>query len=140
MILILFVAAVGENFVSSQGYYHYTEQESNGPFLRRMPIWIMFLWVFTVQASVLIPLSFGLGGISAIVASGLIAASADFYFIEPLMSSRIGLWLWKSVDNGYFRFIPRGMNRFTAPPGNYLTWLMFPILANLFLAFLVIFL
>ncbi|MFX1484140.1 MAG: hypothetical protein ACFFCP_13245 [Promethearchaeota archaeon] len=138
MLLILIVAGIGENLVSSQGYYHYAKNDTNGPFLRRMPVWILFLWVFSVQASLLIPLSFGLDGMSAIIASGLIASSVDFYFIEPFMSGRKGLWLWKSVENGYFRFIPRDMNRFTAPAGNYLTWLIFPICVNLFLALLVI--
>lgn len=138
LLLILLVAAIGENLVSSRGYYHYTKQDTNGPFLRNMPVWIMFLWVFCVQASLLIPLSLGLGGMSAIATSGFIASAIDFYFFEPYMSRRKELWLWTSVANGYFEFIPSKFNRFTAPPGNYFTWFVFPILANCFLALFVI--
>lgn len=139
MFLVLSVAVIGENLVSSQGYYHYTQQDTNGPFVRNMPIWIIFLWVFCVQASLLIPLSLGLGGFSAILASGILASIGDFLFFEPYLSRRKELWRWTSVENGYFEFIPSKLNRFTAPPGNYITWLVFPILANCFLAFLMVF-
>ena len=139
LLLILSVAAIGENLVSSQGYYHYTKQDTNGPFLRNLPIWIIFLWVFCVQASLLVPLSLGLGGFSAIFVSGILAFAVDFLLFEPYMSRRKELWRWTSVENGYFEFISTKLNRFTAPPGNYITWFVFPLLANSFLAFLIIF-
>jgi hypothetical protein len=138
LLLILSVAAIGENLVSSQGYYHYTKQGTNGPFVRNMPLWIIFLWVFCVQASLLVPLLLGLGGFPAILASGILAFSVDFLFFEPYMSRRKELWRWTSVENGYFEFIPSRLNRFTAPPGNYITWFVFPIVANCFLGFLTI--
>lgn len=138
LLLILFVSVIGENIVSSQGYYHYTRQESNGVFVRNMPLWIMFLWVFCIQASLLIPYSLGLDAVSTILASGFIASMVDIILFEPYMSRKKGLWLWKSVENGYFEFIPSRLNRFTAPPGNYITWFMFPILANCFLAVLML--
>ncbi|MFW9769174.1 MAG: hypothetical protein ACFFF9_11710 [Candidatus Thorarchaeota archaeon] len=138
MLLIMSIALIGENLVSSKGYYHYTRQDPNGPFVRNTPVWIVFLWVFCIQASLLIPLALGFGALSSILTSGLIASSIDFYFFEPYMSRRRKLWLWNSVDSGYFGFIPSRLNRFTAPPGNYITWLVFPILANSFLALLCI--
>ena len=134
LFLILLVAMIGENLVSSQGYYYYTKQVFNGPFLRNMPIWIMFLWVFCVQSSLLIPLALGLNVVTAIVLSGFLALLGDFLLFEPFLSRRKQLWLWTSVENGYFEFIPQQLDRFTAPPGNYVTWLVFPILANSFLA------
>ncbi|MFW9788188.1 MAG: hypothetical protein ACFFE2_10830 [Candidatus Thorarchaeota archaeon] len=137
-LLILVVACVGENLVSSQGYYHYSRQEINGPFVRNMPIWIMFLWVFIAQSSLLLPLSLGLDGLSAVFVSGVLASLIDLLFFEPYMSRKKELWLWRSVDNGYFEFIPSRLNRFTAPPGNYITWFLFPILSNFFLLSLMI--
>ena len=134
LFLIILVALLGENLVSSQGYYYYTKQETNGPFLRNMPVWIMFLWVFCVQCSFLLPLALGLNTVSAIIASGFLASLGDFLIFEPFMSRRQRLWLWTPVEDGYFEFIPQQLNRFTAPPGNYITWLIFPILANCFLA------
>ena len=83
-------------------------------------------------------MTLGLGGFAAIYMSGCLALLGDFLFFEPYMSSRKELWLWKSVDNGYFEFIPTKLNRFTAPPGNYITWFLFPLLANAFIASLVI--
>ena len=133
LLLIIFVAVIGENLVSSQGYYHYTRQDTNGPFVRNMPLWIVFLWIFCVQFSLLLPLSFGLNLFFAIYASGWLALLGDLLLFEPYMSRRKELWLWKSVERGYFKFIPSGLNRFTAPPGNYITWFLFPLLANSFL-------
>lgn len=138
LLLILLVSVIGENFVSAQGYYHYTKQEQNGIFVRNMPLWIMFLWLFCIQGSLLIPYILGFDPVSTILASGFIASMVDIILFEPYMSRRRGLWLWTSVNNGYFEFIPSKLNRFTAPPGNYITWFMFPILANCFLALLII--
>lgn len=138
IILILSIVVVGENIVSSQGYYHYTRQAVNGPFVRNMPIWIMFLWIFSVQASLLIAIFMGLNGVSAILFSGWFSLTVDFLFLEPFMSRRKELWRWTPVENGYFEFIPDRMNRFTAPPGNYVAWFVFPFLANCFLAVLML--
>ena len=114
--------------------YHYTRQDTNGPFVRNMPLWIVFLWIFSVQASLLLPLFLGLNLVIAIYASGWLALLGDFILFEPYMSRRKELWLWKAVERGYFKFIPSGLNRFTAPPGNFITWFLFPLLANSFLA------
>ena len=73
---------------------------------------------------------FGLSGIQAAVLSGLLAAVFDFVILEPYFSRHKELWIWDSVADGYFKFIPKKLNRFTAPPGNYITWLIFPIVIN----------
>jgi hypothetical protein len=138
MIIILSVVLVGENLVSSQGYYHYTRQDTNGPFVGNVPLWITFLWIFCVQASFIVSMYLGLGGFSACIMSGILASIADLLFFEPYLSRTKELWRWTPVENGYFRFIPSKVHRFTAPPGNYITWLLFPILANLLLIFLII--
>jgi hypothetical protein len=138
MLLIILIALVGEHLVSSQGYYYYTRHERNGPFLRNIPMWIIFLWIFLIQASYIVSLLIGLNGLSACLFSGWFASLIDFLFLEPLMSRMMGLWLWTPVEKGYFGFIPSRFNRFTAPPGNYITWLLFPILANCFLGIILI--
>ncbi|MFX1262470.1 MAG: hypothetical protein ACFFAZ_10305 [Promethearchaeota archaeon] len=127
---IILVAAMGESYVSSQGYYEYPRIHSNGPFIRNVPIWIPFLWIFSIQAAFLTGLIFGLSGLEACVLSGLLASVFDLLFLEPYFSRQKELWIWYSVRNGYFRFLPSQLDRFTAPPGNYLVWLIFPILMN----------
>lgn len=135
-VAILLIAAFGEHLVSGKGYYHYTNM--NGIFFGRVPAWIPLMWVSAIQGTLLLPLMFGLGSAEAIALSGVICASLDLYFIEPLLSRKLGMWRWTSVKRGYFSFIPPQVNRFTAPFGNYLTWLIFPIVMNGFLGFLVI--
>lgn len=130
-IIILVVATAGEHYVSGKGYYHYTPK--NGLFIGRVPLWIPLMWIFTIQCSYALFLVLGFGSTDAIALSGVICASVDFYLIEPLMSRRIGMWLWNSVERGYFRFVPPKINRFTAPVGNYVTWLIFPVILNAFL-------
>jgi hypothetical protein len=127
---IILVAAIGESYVSSQGYYEYPRIHSNGPFIRNVPIWIPFLWIFSIQTAFLTGLIFGSSGLEACVLSGLLALVFDLVFLEPFFSRQKELWIWYSVQNGYFRFIPSQLDRFTAPPGNYLVWLIFPILMN----------
>lgn len=128
---IVLVALFGESFVSSQGYYEYPKKDDNGPFFRNVPVWIPFLWIFSVQASFLIGLVFGLPAIQACILSGILAVAFDLVFLEPYFSSHRELWIWSSVEDGYFKFVPTKLDVFTAPPGNYFTWLIFPILVNL---------
>jgi len=127
---IILVAVFGESLVSSQGYYQYPKKESNGPFIRNVPIWIPFLWIFSIQMSFLTGLVFGLSGIQAVVLSGILAVVFDLVILEPYFSRNKELWIWDSVSDGYFKFIPKQLDRFTAPPGNYITWLFFPIVMN----------
>ena len=127
---IIMVAVFGESLVSSQGYYQYPKKNDNGPFIRNVPIWIPFLWIFSIQTSFLTGLVFGLSGIQAAVLSGILAVVFDLVFLEPYFSRRKELWIWDSVADGYFKFIPKQLDRFTAPPGNYITWLFFPIVMN----------
>lgn len=138
ILMIIVITFIGEHFVSSQGYYHYTRQETNGPFLKNVPVWILFLWVFSIQASLVIPLGLGMNGFHACILSGWLAFIGDFLVVEPLMSRMMELWRWTPVENGYFGFISTRFNRFTAPPGNYITWLLFPILANCFLEVMIV--
>lgn len=136
--LIFAIVSIGESFVSSQGYYHYTRQDRNGPFVRNVPVWILFLWIFSIQGSLLFALSLGLSGIHAASMSGMIACMVDFLLLEPLLSRNMELWKWTPVRKGYFAFIPAKLNRFTAPPGNYIAWLIFPMIANSLLVFLML--
>ena len=138
LVLIFIIASLGENIVSSQGYYHYTRQERNGPFIRNVPIWIVFLWIFFIQGSLLFSFAIGLTGVQAATVSGLIACIIDFLFLEPLLSRHFELWRWNPTRKGYFYFIPARLNRFTAPPGNYVTWILFPMVANTFLMILML--
>ena len=127
-VAILIVASVGEHLISGRGYYHYTNV--NGVFVGRVPIWIPLMWVVVIQGALLFSLAIGLIGLQAIFLSGFLCASLDIIAVEPLLSAKYGMWRWTSVDGGYFKFIPTQVNRFTAPFGNYLTWLIFPILLN----------
>ena len=140
ILFILIIAAIGESTVSSRGYYHYTQKDFNGPFVRNVPIWILYLWVFSIQCSFLIPLAIGFHVPAACFISGIFAFTADIAVIEPLLSRVVNLWTWTPVQKGYFSFLPRRFDRFTAPPGNYLVWFGFPIVANglLVLLFLLI--
>ncbi|MGY5879675.1 MAG: carotenoid biosynthesis protein [Candidatus Thorarchaeota archaeon] len=135
-VAILLGAALGEHIVSGKGYYHYTNR--NGLFVGRVPVWIPLMWVATVQGTLILSLLIGLQSVEAVLLSGIVCASLDFYLIEPLASRKLGMWRWTSVDSGYFGFIPTQVNRFTAPAGNYLTWLFFPMLLNWFLGCMVI--
>jgi uncharacterized membrane protein len=130
-VAILIVATIGEHFVSGKGYYHYTTM--NGVFVGRVPTWIPLMWIVVIQGSFLISLIFSTRTMDAIALSGILCASLDLYILEPLLSRKLGMWRWTSVDDGLFSFIPKRVNRFTAPFGNYLTWLIFPIILNFFL-------
>ena len=127
---IVLVASIGESYVSSRGYYEYPKNDNNGPFIGKVPVWIPFLWIFSIQTALLTGLIFGLSGTEACLLSGLLALVFDFLFLEPYFSHQKELWIWYSVENGYFGFIPAQFDRFTAPPGNYVVWLVFPILMN----------
>ena len=130
-VAILTVATVGEHLVSGKGYYHYTTM--NGVFVGRVPTWIPLMWIVVIQGAFLISMMFSTRTMDAIALSGILCASLDLYILEPLLSRKLGMWRWTSVDDGLFSFIPKSVNRFTAPFGNYLTWLIFPIILNLFL-------
>jgi hypothetical protein len=127
---IILIAVFGESIVSSQGYYQYPKKDLNGPFIRNVPIWIPFLWIFSIQTAFLTGLVFGLTGLQACLLSGLLAVIFDLTVLEPYLSRHVELWIWSPVEKGYFRFIPKELDRFTAPPGNYVVWLAFPILMN----------
>lgn len=129
LIMILLVAGLGEHYVSGKGYYHYSE--TNGIFIGRVPVWIPLMWVFVVQASLIVPYLFGVNIILAALISGILCIAFDLIVVEPILCRMKELWSWMPVDEGYFTFIPEKLDRFTAPPGNYLVWLLFPILMNL---------
>lgn len=128
LFVILLVAALGEHYVSGKGYYHYSQ--TNGLFIGRVPTWIPLMWVFFVQASFIVPYLFGIHIIIAVLISGVLCAAFDLIVVEPILCRMKKLWSWTTVDEGYFDFVPEQLDRFTAPPGNYVTWLIFPILMN----------
>ncbi len=130
----LVIAAVGEHMVSNQGYYYYSER--NGVFIGNVPLWIPFMWVFEVQFSLICAMMGGLSGLAAAVGSGVVASLIDFTFLEPVMARMQRYWVWQSVKDGYFSFLPRDLHRFTAPPGNYITWFLFPVMMNMLLVLL----
>lgn len=130
---VLLVSTLGENIVSSQGYYRYARKAVNGPFARNVPMWIPLMWLTVVHSTFLLSLLIGVDELTAAMLSGVIASSIDWAIIEPLMSRQLGLWKWKKVEKGYFHFIPKEFNRFTAPFGNYLTWFIFVGVANFLL-------
>jgi hypothetical protein len=132
---------MGENYVVKKGYYSYSPE--NEPFIDSVPIWIIPLWLFMIQFTALCGHAIGLGyvdiivttgirfgGVAVCIFSGLVCFLIDFLLIEPYFSRKSGLWIWTSVENGYFGFVPREFNKFTAPLGNYLVWFGFPITAN----------
>jgi uncharacterized membrane protein len=128
IIAILTISALGEHIVSGKGYYHYTER--NGVFIGRVPIWIPFMWVSVVQSAALFALYLGAAGVDIILISGFLTFIGDFVLLEPLFSKQLGFWNWTPVENGYFSWIPDSLNKFTAPIGNYLVWIVFPLLTN----------
>ncbi|MCK4280014.1 MAG: hypothetical protein KAW94_05520, partial [Candidatus Thorarchaeota archaeon] len=67
---VLIVGAIGEHYISGQGYYYYTKSKTNGFFVGRVPLWIPFMWVFTVQGTLLFSLMMGLPAAEAILSSG----------------------------------------------------------------------
>jgi len=91
------------------------------------------MWIVAIQGSYIALFLLGFKTTEAIALSGIVCASIDFYLVEPLLSRRIGMWLWNPVNRGYFSFIPPQVNRFTAPFGNYMTWMVFPVILNGFL-------
>ncbi|TFH05324.1 MAG: hypothetical protein E4H14_12980 [Candidatus Thorarchaeota archaeon] len=38
--------------------------------------------------------------------SGILAVVFDLVFLEPYFSSHRALWIWDSVEDGYFKFVP----------------------------------
>lgn len=129
VLMILAIGTVGEHIVSSQGYYHYTEL--NGIFVGKVASWIPFMWLVAIQGLFLIGVLLGLDGISCSVFAGILGSSIDLAVIEPYCSRKKSLWIWKPVENGYFSFVPQRINRFTAPPGNYVVWYLFPLFMGL---------
>lgn len=137
--IIMMVGAIGEHYISGQGYYYYTKSKHNGFFVGRVPLWIPFMWVFVVQSAFIIPLLMGLSAAVSIISSGLLCFILDLVVVEPVLSRKRSLWAWTPVDKGYLGFLPSQLDRFTAPPGNYLVWFIFPVITNLILCGLVIF-
>ncbi len=134
IILILIVATFGEHYVSGKGYYYYTDR--NGVFIGRVASWIPFMWVFAIQLFLIVPLLCGFGLMESLLISGSLGLFIDLVFVEPYFSKKKNYWIWNSVNEGYFSFIPYQFNRFTAPPGNYIVWYGFPIIMNLLLGFM----
>ncbi|MBD3406636.1 MAG: carotenoid biosynthesis protein [Candidatus Lokiarchaeota archaeon] len=133
-LLIFITALVGEHYVSGKGYYHYTEP--NGLFIGRVPTWIPFMWTSVIQGGILLFLSFGLHPTFAVIGSGVVNSLLDLLVIEPFFCKIRDLWRWTPVERGYFSFVPPDLNRFTAPIGNYVTWLLFPLITNSVLLYL----
>ena len=139
ILFILAVSTAGEHYVSGKGYYRYTK--SNDHFVGRVPLWIPLMWVAIIQYALLVGWILNSNPIITITLSGLICLTLDSLFIEPYLCKKKQLWQWTNVDSGYFSFLPSSINRFTAPPGNYIVWLLFPLIANsglLLLAFLLV--
>ncbi len=134
VVATLVIAAAGEHRVSGEGYYVYTEK--NGILVGRVALWIPFMWVSVVQVSMILSLLVVTNEIVAAVSAGMLALIGDLAVVEPLFSRISGFWVWQPVRNGYFSFLPRGLDRFTAPPGNYVVWFLFPMLMNLLLVIL----
>lgn len=128
--IIMSIAVAGEHYISGRGYYYYTKVKHNGFFVGRVPVWIPFMWVFVVQGAFAFSLMMGLLMIESLLCSGLLCLTLDLIIIEPLLSRKRALWAWTPVEDGYFGFLPSQLDRFTAPPGNYLVWLVFPIITN----------
>jgi hypothetical protein len=137
MLFVLTVGTVGEHYVSSQGFYHYSQCGRNGPFLGNVPIWIPLMWLTIVQGTLVMTLLLNITGLMACVIAGLTALAADSLLIEPILSKRMGLWRWTSVERGYFAFVPHRLKRLTAPFGNYVVWFGFVGIANYLLVALV---
>ncbi len=131
VVFVLSVATAGEHYVSGKGYYHYTP--ANGLFVGRVPFWIPLMWLFAVQASLLVSLPGHSMGLVPPVSSGFVCMAVDLLFVEPYLCAQKELWQWAPVERGYFSFIPESLDRFTAPPGNYIVWFVFPVVSNLVL-------
>ena len=136
-IFVLLISTVGEHYVSSQGYYQYSQSINNGPFLGRVPLWIPLMWLTIIQGTFIFSHLLSISGLPLCVATGVTAFVADILIIEPILSAKLGLWHWTPVENGYFSFVPPQINRFTAPFGNYFVWFSFVGLANFLLIGLV---
>ncbi len=136
-LFVLTIGTVGEHYVSGQGFYSYSQCGRNGPFLGNVPVWIPLMWLAVVQGTLVITLLLDITGLVACVIAGLTALTVDALLIEPIMSKRMGLWEWTSVENGYFDFVPHRMKRLTAPFGNYVVWFGFVGIANYLLVALV---
>lgn len=127
-IFILLISVLGENYISGRGYYRYSE--SNCYFVGRVPIWIPFMWISVIQGSLLVVSLTYPFNLMVIPFSGVMCSLIDLSIIEPYFCRRKMLWSWSPVENGYFDFIPENLHRFTAPPGNYITWFIFPVISN----------
>ena len=138
---VIIVTILGENYVVEKGYYKYSPV--NNPFIENVPLWIIPLWLHMIQITallghvlglglvdIIIPPFFQWGGIVVCLFSGVLCFLIDFIIIEPLFSKRLGLWSWHIVDNGFFNFIPKRYNKYTAPAGNYVVWFGFPVIAG----------
>ena len=138
---VAIISILGENYVIRKGYYSYSPK--NGPCIGNVPMWIVPLWLFTLQVTALLGHALGLGYVDIIIPpniryggvvvclfSGSLCFLLDFLIIEPLFSRKLGLWIWTSVENGYFGFVSEEFNKFTAPAGNYLVWFGFPIISG----------
>ena len=137
--IIMAVGSIGEHYISGKGYYYYTDAKHNGFFIGRVPSWIPFMWVFVVQGAFIIPLFMGLSMPIAIIASGVLCFILDLVIVEPVLSRKRALWAWTPVENGYLGFLPSQIDRFTAPPGNYIVWFIFPVITNSLLYGLMLF-
>jgi hypothetical protein len=125
---IVIVSVLGENYVSGLGYYRYSK--ANFGFINRVPIWIPFMWIAVIQGSLLVTSVYQPFNWMGILTSGIMCSMIDLSLIEPYFCRRKMLWAWNPVENGYFDFLPEELHRFTAPPGNYITWFLFPVLSN----------
>jgi len=132
-LLIMLVTIVGEQIVSSWGYYHYTDK--NRFFFSNIPASIPFFWVFFIQFSLIISRLFFTSDLLIVFFSALLTLALDLVLIEPYLSRKKGFWTWIPKENGMFRFVPGRVNRFTAPFGNYFTWFVLPFLMNALLMF-----
>lgn len=135
IVVILSIGSFGEHHISGQGYYSYTSY--NGIFMGRVPLWVPFMWLCTIQCIGLFMYLIGITGFFAVLGSGVFGALLDFLVVEPIFCKFFGLWEWTQVNDGYFSFFPTELNRFTAPIGNYIVWLGFCALGNWILGSLV---
>lgn len=138
--IIMIVGIAGEHYISGKGYYYYTDVKHNGFFIGRVPSWIPFMWVFVVQGMLIIPIMLGFSMVWSIINSGLLCFILDLVVIEPILSRKRSLWAWTPVEKGYLGFLPSQIDRFTAPPGNYIVWFVFPVITNALLYGLMLFL
>jgi len=131
---VLVVSLCGENYVSVKGYYRYTEL--NCCFIGMVPLWIPFMWITVIQGSLFLSSLVYPIGLMTLLVTAVISTLLDLLIIEPYFCRRRRLWSWSPVEEGYFDFIPEKFNQFTAPPGNYITWFIFPFVSNALLLLL----